>query len=371
MWLKVLPESDSGVSLSWGDGDEGPYPVTYTIGRATLLDVAKKSRDILDQLANWAKDKDEDRLCELLHSLAYEGSRLRFLIFDCPAQAEAVAQIEQWVVDRFSAGDKALTITSDPSLHVPWGLVYDGDPDALTGRARSITDYEQFWSLKFTLSLKFSAYEPLSRSRSLNESRLLSVINSNVFARTKTDLPEVQFQELWNVLNKPVGIAFNLERCNELINEAASKNTLFHFFGHGNEGVLDLGAESIDVVRFKMMMTKLLERGTQRSNRTYNVVFLNACDTAAGQLDANFRYAASQPGLCGFVATEAPVPRKFAAEYGYRFLKAMVIEGKSIASTMSELRHDPALWPLSLLYSCYGLGNFRLVSNGARPGADL
>jgi hypothetical protein len=369
MWLKVQPESDSGVSLSWGNSD-GPYPFTYTIGRATLLNVATKIRDILDRLANWAKDRDDERLCDLLHSLASEGSSLRFLIFD-PAKGEAVAQLQQWVADQFSEGDKVLTINSDPTLHIPWGLTYDGDADELKGRVGSITNYGQFWSLKFTLSMVFSAYEPPSRSRSINESRLLSIVNPNVFAKVKTDLPEDQFQKLWNVLNKPVGIADNVERCNELIKQAATKDTLFHFFGHGNDGVLDLGAETIDVVKFKMMMAKLLDRRTQRSNPSYNLIFLNACETATGQLDANFRYAASQPGLCGFIATEAPVPRKFAAEYGYRFLKAMMIDGQSIASTMNELRRDPALWPLSLLYSCYGLANYRLASSTASLGADL
>jgi hypothetical protein len=361
VWLKVQPESDSAIGLTWGNSD-GPYPVTYSIGRTTLLEVAKKIRGTLDCLAEWAKLRNEEQLRKLLSNLAVEGARLRFVIFDCPTKASDVARIEQWVAEQFAGGDKVLTITSDPTLHVPWGLTFDGDPDTVAHCSGSIADYEQFWSLKFTLSMAFSAYEPPAKSRrSLEGTRLLSVVNPNVFAEVKSELPPDQFQNLCDILNKPVGTAYNLERCNELIDEAVRKDTLFHFFGHGKDGVLDLCTEAIDVIRFKMMMARLLDRRNDRSSPSYNLIFLNACDTAAGQLDASFRTAASQPGLCGFVATEAPVPRKFAAYYGYRFLKSMLVDGESIGCTMDNLRRDPDLWPLSLLYSCYALANYKLT----------
>src|SRR6266568_4686443 len=83
VWLKVQPEGDSAVTFNWGNAD-GPHPCIYPIGRATLVGVAEKIRNILDQLADWAKFRDKEQLCDLLHDLAVEGKRLRFVIFDCP-----------------------------------------------------------------------------------------------------------------------------------------------------------------------------------------------------------------------------------------------------------------------------------------------
>src|SRR5580700_7712446 len=93
VWLKIQPKGESIVTLQWGNAD-GPDACIYPVGRATLLKIAGNIRSILDRLADWAKLKDKNDLSDILHSLAVEGKKLRFVIFDCPAKAREVAELE-------------------------------------------------------------------------------------------------------------------------------------------------------------------------------------------------------------------------------------------------------------------------------------
>jgi len=291
--------------------------------------------------------------------LVDEGSRLHFAIFDSPAKSTEIFELQDWISEQFALGDCELAVTADSNFNIPWGFVFDGETLA-PGEAfnESEADCNQFWSLKYRLSTVFSASgRPVKSDRPRAHYKLLSIVDPDVFA----NVGPAERDGLLEVFKEPVGAAYNLEHCDKLLSEAAKCDTLIHFFGHCKDGRLDLGNESIDTIRFKMMIEKLLARRTDRS-MPYNLIFLNACDTLVGELDESFRSAAARPGLCGIVATEAPVPQRFAADFGLRFLKSMLIEGRSIGETMEHLRRDPQLWPLSLLYSCYAFADYRIVS---------
>jgi hypothetical protein len=220
---------------------------------------------------------------------------------------------------------------------------------------------ESFWCLKFNLSLVFSAYKRAPRrAQPMEPGGQLSLVNRNVWAQLQDELDAEQFKELHEILHRPVGAAFNLERWEQLLGEIRSDTTILHFFGHGKDGALDLGEDQIDVIRFKMMYEKLNGRGNSGSQRS-NLLFLNACDSMTGDGGSSFREAAaSRPGLSGLIATEAAVPRNFAAKFGLSLMKSLLIDGNSIGSTMHKLRRDPELWPLSLLYSCYAPASYQI-----------
>jgi hypothetical protein len=355
MWLKVQPEGNDQLAFTWGN-TRGPYPCTYTVGRSSVLAVAADIRKILEALAKWSQFKDPAQLRKVLSDLVNEGARLRFVIFDSPLKAADVKDLQDWIAEQISAGDTELAITADSNLYVPWGFVFDGDapdPEMDIGLA----DCAHFWSLKFRLSMVFSASGRPARSlRPRASYKLLSIVNRTVLA----DADEAVRNEFIDLFKVPVGAAYNLAHCDRLISEAARNDTLIHFFGHCRDGDLDLGDEKIDPTRFKMMVERLLARRDDRSS-PYNLIFLNACETLSGDLDESFRSAAARPGLCGIVATEASVPQGFAAGFGLRFLKSMLVDGKSVGDTMETLRRDPALWPLNLLYSCYAYTDYRIV----------
>jgi hypothetical protein len=408
MWLKVQPEGNDQLAFTWGNV-RGPYPCTYHVGRKSVLDAAAHIRAILEKVAKWSQLKDPKQLELLLRDLMNEGRSLRFVIFDSPAKASDVLVLQDWIAEQYRAGDRGLDITADSNLYIPWGFVFDdnavasdavgiaekvepvdgsdgappgagiandraqafafagasavkGDaavaaaPYLPTPPAAIFAEFSQFWSLKFKLSMVFSASgRPAKSSRPRASYKLLSIINPAVLA----GVPQAIQDELKTLFKEPVGVAYNLERCEELILQAARNDTLIHFFGHCRGGHLDLGNEKIDPTRFKMMVEKLLARRQDHSS-PYNLIFLNACETLTGELDESFRNAAARPGLCGIVATEASVPQSFAADFGLRFLKSMLKEGNSIGDTMEALRRDPALWPLNLLYSCYAFADYRI-----------
>ena len=356
MWVKIEPDGESELTFTWGNTG-GPYPCTYSVGRQSIVDVANDIRGVLEELAKWSQFKDPQQLPALLRRLATEGERLHFVTFYCPSKAADISLLKDWIAEQLEAGDNELAITADSNLDVPWGFVFDGDTAFLGDSSASIADFDQFWALKFKLSMVFSASAWPSKScRPRGTYKILSIINPDVFARVSPKLRD----ELLNLLKAPVGIAYNLERCEKLVAEAARSDTLIHFFGHCKDGKLDLGEEEIDSIRFKMMIEKLLGRRGDRPP-SYNLIFLNACETLAGKLDASFRSAAAQPGLCGIIATEASVPQAFAENFGLRFLRSMLENGISVGETMEALRRDPDLWPLNLLYTCYARGDYRIA----------
>jgi hypothetical protein len=355
MWLKIQPEGTDQLTFTWGN-TRGPYPCIYQVGRKAVVTAAARIREILEKLAKWSQLKDPVQLHRLLRDLANEGMGLRFIIFDCPEKAADILVLQDWIAEQFSAGDDELAITADSNLYIPWGFVFDGDTAAV-GNAGDYTDCAQFWSLKFKLSMVFSASgRPAKCDRPLESYKLLSIINPAVLLGADKAVRD----ELLDLFKERVGVAHNLEHCEKLVLEAARNDTLIHFLGHCKDGELILGDERIDPTRFKMMVEKLLARREDRSC-PYNLIFLNACETLTGELDESFRNAAARPGLCGIVATEASVPQAFAADFGLRFLKSMLVDGNSIGDTMEKLRRDPKLWPLNLLYSCYAYADYRIT----------
>lgn len=362
MYLKVrLDAAGTKVSLEWGD-NFGPHPCDYSVGIASLRDVSQKIHGHLEALARWSQISDPTALKGLLTNLAKEGRKLRFNLFDTKQRTkEEIADLQEWIRDKVASGERQLAISVDHSLNIPWGFVFDGDPAAINPAGTSLADYDQFWILKLALTMSFSeASRPAKARRSRADYKLLSIVNPEVFADIQARAPQ-RFTELNELMSIEVGPAFNFAHCQTLVSQAARNDTMVHFFGHCTGGKLDLGADKIDTTDFKMLINDLLDRSGNHP-RPYSLIFLNACDTLAGELDASFRSAAATPGLCGIIATEASVPRLFAAEFGVRFLKSMLVDGKSIGETMDGLRRDPDLWPLNLLYSCYASTEYRIAS---------
>jgi hypothetical protein len=71
--------------------------------------------------------------------------------------------------------------------------------------------------------------------------------------------------------------------------------------------------------------------------------------------------------MSGLIGTEAIVPRDFAALFAIRFLTLMLAQGKSVGESMTQLRHEPGLWPLSLLYGCYAQPDYRIHFDIVQP----
>jgi hypothetical protein len=251
---------------------------------------------------------------------------------------------------------------------VPWGLVFDGDLDSLPTEASpaevaSAAAYGGFWNIKYTLATVLSGCaQPAAKlARPRENFRLLSIIDRHIYASISRDLVDGarEFDEL---VRQPVGVAFNLDACERLIEEAAAKDTILYFLGHGTRGeILHLGEEEeIDSIRLKMWIDRLTKRGG-RSTNSCSLLVLNACESAISADDYSLRSAAARPGICGYIAAEARVPRDFAFSFGHMLLRNLSL-GHSVGESMDAIRHDATMWPMSLLYGCYAYPDYRIQS---------
>jgi len=249
---------------------------------------------------------------------------------------------------------------------VPWGLVFDGNPESLPtdippADTTPVATYGGFWSIKYTLATVLSGCtQPTGKlARPRENFRLLSILNRDIYGSIQGDLGE-RAQEFEELVRQPVGVAFNLETCDRLVDEAVAKDTIFYFLGHGSRGeILHLGGEQdIDAIRLKMWLDKLTKRGG-RSTNSCSLLILNACESAVSSDDYSLRSAAARPGICGYIAAEARVPRDFAVIFGYMLLQNLSL-GHSVGESMAAIRRDIRMWPMSLLYGCYAYPEYRI-----------
>jgi hypothetical protein len=202
---------------------------------------------------------------------------------------------------------------------------------------------------------------------------LLSLVNSEVQQQIESDLGQPDaYRTFCQLMSQPVGVAHSLAECNALIDKTEQVDVLLHFLGHHDGEALDLGnGQRIDYDEFSQLLDSLTGRFEQRGVSPLGLLFLNGCESAFGDKDFSLRAQAARPELCGAIATEARVRRTYAAKFGYRFLKAMVSDGMTVADVMDDLHHDAGLWPESLLYGCYANPDYRIEKPAALDPAPV
>ena len=345
----------------------------YYVGYEGIEKAAADVRTQLESLSRWAESTDPAVRREGLVKLAEKGSSLRYRLFNDVTNMSAIRGLEQRIAEDYDAGDHVLSIQVDSSVHAPWGLAFEGNVPALeaaavatqaTLPAREIDEFGGFWSLKYRLSATSSGYMgPRAKMKRARKTfGLLSLVNSEVQQQIESDLGQPDaYRTFCQLMSPPVGVAHTLAECNALIDKTEQVDVLFHFLGHHDGEALDLGnGQKIDYDAFSQLLDSLTGRFEQRGVSPCGLLFLNGCESALGDKDFSLRAQAARPELCGAIATEARVRRTYAAKFGYRFLKAMVSDGMTVADVMDDLHHDAAMWPESLLYGCYANPDYRI-----------
>jgi hypothetical protein len=365
MWLKIEADLDSKLKISWGS-NAGIYPLFYKVGADAVRVRAEQLRLELSALAKWSLTKGPGQPVAphpTMVRLATLGSKLHFLLFNDPDKCREIGELKTWINDEFEGGDHQLTIQADSSIHVPWGLVFDGRVPTLADSAaepgEQLAQYGGFWCLKYHLSAHQRGFvrSRAKMRRDRSSFGLLSLVNPEVTAK----FTSAEYSDFVEILHPPLGVANDLERCQHLLNTESQADILLYFFGHHKDATLDLGKGNlIDFESFSELMDSLNTRSAVQGGSCCSLVFLNACESAVGKADVSIRSATVRPALCGAIATESLVPRKYAAKFGRRFLEALTRQGKSVADAMYELQHDPQLWPESLFYGCYAHPDYRI-----------
>jgi hypothetical protein len=363
VWLKVFNVGDGEVKFSWGDA-VGPYPIVYTVGIESLKDSAQHVRDALDGLAVWSRARRVQDLPATLRLIADAGSDLRSAVFDAPVdQAAGVAKLQKWLQSKYSNGDKELQVIADPKLHVPWGLVFDGQINDQVNQC-SPDAYMGFWSLKHRFSMVLIGCETpeLADARPFGNFRLVSLVNEDVYAYAPQDLGEPAYMELDALLAGPAKKVCTLDKLGEVLSQVDSCDKIFHFLGHGTRDALVIGRgqPDVNISRFKKIMFDVAGHAASGSS-SYTLVFLNSCESILGKEDLSFKKAAIRDNVCGVIGTEAEVPRPMAMDFDRRLLKSIIRDGRSVGDAMNDLVRDRDLWPTGLFYGCYANSSFRVA----------
>jgi hypothetical protein len=194
--------------------------------------------------------------------------------------------------------------------------------------------------------------------------KILSLIHKAEYDAHSQHLVSSEVKLLKELLERPAGQAHTFVESGPKWSEVAVGDSLLYFYCHADPDRISLGElDEIDVLRFHRDFRRggsIADTG-QRARRTYCLVFINGCMTAAGQGTSGFLYATFRQGFCGFIGTETKVPCVFALRYGAGFLHRLLDRGESVQEVMRSLRSQH--WPLSLVYSAYCHPDFRVERN--------
>ncbi len=345
---EIIVKIDEGpgekLKVTWLQGRGAFEP--YSIDMGQVIRISKNLRDSLQHLIN-ATMQDRRASCGgLLKDLALRGHDLFDTLLP---HAEAVARdVKDWLVTDMAGERHTVCFNVPPRAHVPWGLVFDVDPDLLSGdpAATGIDLYRNFWCLKYSLSALYYKIKPRGmQPRRASSFVVLPALNQTTLAAVCAQYADEEkahlqryFPGRWQPVYKKAEVfdAWKAKR-NEI--------DMLYFYCHADGTKLALGQDVISIDDFHLRLT----RDEATPNNPPCIVFLNGCDTAIGDLHGGFLEATGGPGYCGFIGTEAQIPDYFALKFGLEFFDEFVEKGCSLAEAIDALRERH--WPMSLIFS--------------------
>ena len=322
----------------------------YAIDVGRLGKLAEEVRKRLVPLVAAAKQQRLGESGELLRALAEAGRRLYHAFFsDAENNSTNAHAIRNWLREREHC---RISFFVDARVHLPWGLLYDGEVPAspVSPANTTLTDYPHFWCMKYQLGVMYGEMQPESDGAEIPGERfaVIPTLSRTVLERAAEYLAPEDKERLQRYLLSREPVYSKSELKSRWPNVNSQDGVLF-FLGHANATQLAL-AEG-DYLSVEDM--RELERLNEEDRKTACLVFVNGCCTATGHADGGFLEATGMQGFYGFIGTEANVPDVFALRFGLDFLHRLLCGGEPVYSIMNNLRRQH--WPLSLLYSmcCY------------------
>jgi hypothetical protein len=348
-FLRVEVKSHNATELKivWTAGDLSWLP--YFVDRAEIRAIGAEVRAALTELVIDAKTNQRIRGAELLRGVARAGRRLYDALFRAVEGRDHADDARSWLEHR--AGPDRIGFRVEDRIHVPWGLIYDGNVEALSpvGPGDDPDPYEDFWCLKHWVATTYFRVEPRGLDVPLpaESFRMLSILNQNVFDRVRTRLraPELAVLASLEGFRDPIyrsGDFFTLWQ------KLATDVGILYFYCHADGTRLALGAT--DLITVERLREELAVKGAA-ANKPACIVFLNGCATAVGAAAGGFLEATGGRGFCGFIGTETRVPDVFAKRFALAFFQEFFRGGSPLFEVMDRLRHRH--WPLGLLYGMY------------------
>jgi hypothetical protein len=320
--------------------------------------IAADLRQVLGRLVSKAMKDGAASTAGELKELAEKGKELYLELFtDAGGSQVNPDDIRAWIP---TLGPTRITFNIEDYMHIPWGLVFDGDEASLPepGGSVDVAHYADFWGLKYRTAALYYRIPPrgLTAIRGAATLRPLHTLNAACLTAAKTLLSAEQQAFLAQIVASPI------HSSSDFWNSWAAQNGDFdflHFYCHAN------GTSLLIATGDEITIRNLHQKLKRNTAGAPCLVFLNGCHTAAGDNSGNFLEATGRAGFCGFIGTETHVPDVFALRFGLALHDHLLYDDVELHEVMDRLRRTH--WPLSLVYSLCAYGGFRLSPPAAGP----
>jgi hypothetical protein len=353
--LQVALDTGESWKLTWQDPQE--LERHYHVDKTLLQNTAKQVREALQGVVDTAKD-GQVTLGPSLKKLAHAGADLRKAIFRGKGrEIENATYVRDKLLPNLP-GPSTLLISLDERIYVPWGLAYDGDPDALPDNPAKIDPdlYAGFWCLKYQVCTLHSIVDAsgVKKPRAYEEVQMLTIINQLCWDTAKKNIPEEEKAMFDGALARSKPEIASSKEFFATWGQSHAQIDLLYLYCHAKGDKLALsGEDEISITQFQLQIN-------HDPPQTFPVclVFLNGCQTAIGAEGGGFMEATGSLGFCGFIGTEAKVPDLFAMRFAADFFSHLLYGEMTVEEIMEKLRRQH--WPLSLVYSTCCLPAFKI-----------
>ena len=353
MSAQIVLQIENGTSpgellMRWSRGGMRFDP--YVVNEGTLRRVGQRVRQSLQKLMREIDStRDPAAEAQALRDLATDGNRLyRVLLPEKHATAE---DVRSWLeVDMRSLADE-LVIVVPSRVNVPWGLVYEADPQALVAvePPHRPEHYGGFWARRFKVAALYSRTSPKAVDFPRDAARfaVIPALHKETWDKVleRLDEPEIGalvsdfFGRRWQPVYTKRGLIDSWKRMADAID-------VVYFYGHSNGRSLQI--DDAELLTQDDMVIEL-KRGEASREMPPSLFILNGCDTAVGDLEGGFLECCGSQGCCGFVGSEAKLPERLAFCFGVSLLDQMLNKKKPLGEAVMALHER--YWPMGLAFS--------------------
>jgi hypothetical protein len=345
--LKLAPGSQANLKIVWS---VNALLAQYEISEEFFNTQASRVRDVLDRLVK-AKIKGEP-IGPILKDLARAGKVLYGLLFKANDYENEPPKAQKWM----AAAEQPLfiNITVSTYTRIPWGLLYEGDPELIPDDAdpMDFRIYEGFWCLKYLIACLHQRIKDVTEMRP--EFKVFPVIHKNEYTKVHAALTPAEQTRIADLL---MSFGGGIETSQDLYakwKRAGAIDRILMFYCHANGASLSLSEkDSVSTTDFGTYLDYASDWPD-----SVTITFLNGCSTAVGLATKGFLEATGQRGFMGFVGTEAKVPNVYALRFGAEFLQCFLSTGWPLVIVMDAMWR--LHWPLSLLYGLNGYSDLKL-----------
>ena len=242
--IDIDADGDRLLKIKWRQGL--PWGKAYSVPRGMLEEFSTQARERLEALVTEALRGRVKETGAILKELALAGNWLYRALFHDPDGGGRATKSREHL--KALTGDYEILVSMGVPVHVPWGLVYDGNPEALSGYSggHRPQPLSRFLVRQIPRASVYYTVDPEGTERPLSgELRVHSVVNQAVLTRTAPFLAECG-GPLWDWVLERFGPPMYSQK--DWLARWATENSnvgLLYFYSHADGSRIGLGNDTI------------------------------------------------------------------------------------------------------------------------------